>query len=301
MNKINKMLIILGSAKCGTSALAGHLDKHPDIALIDGKEPRYFTTIHHSAWTGPAGEGFQNSCIASEADYLAGFAELTPETWALDASTDYIWRSESIELIKTFAQTAEVKLVCVLRDPLERAISEYNHTLRHGWETLSFGESLDAEGQRRRDLFHPLFYHKRRSTILKDVAAYRAAFGDDLLILDYQDVKNGTAAIEKVSAHIGLSGLSVETIEKRNVSQIPRSKLAKAIKDSTRIRQIARRIVPQKLRARAWTALHAEAGKVKTVTDAEKAKFVQEMRDEILACLAHPLIPTDHWTCTKYL
>ncbi len=120
MSEISKLLVIAGCAKSGTSALAHHLSSHPDICLGKEKEPKFFTNFGDRTWTGPASEGQMNSLISNREDYEANFDGLREGQWAIDASTDYIWSRETPDLLAAFAEGCDVRVICVVRDPLDR-------------------------------------------------------------------------------------------------------------------------------------------------------------------------------------
>lgn len=293
---LTKLLVVIGSAKSGTTALAHYLGSRADIRLGDEKEPKHFTNFAQMRWTGPASEGFLNTLLADRATYEANFPDLAPGQWALDASTDYIWCEASPDLLHQFGQTADLRLICVTRDPLARAISEYNHTLRHGWETLSFRDALAAEPERIAQGWHPLFYHRRRSTIAADVARYHALFGERLLILDYDELAAPDTLLTRISDFLDLDPPEeLAPMERKNTSRLPRNRMLGQLLQSESAKVAARHLLPQALRQKLWRGLHTDASAVKTVHEAEIDALREAMADEIAACQASPLIHTDNW------
>lgn len=293
---IGKLLVVVGSAKAGTTSLAAWLDQHPLCQLGRQKEPRFFTDFNQRRWQGPGAEQFIATLVSDWDSYLANFPGLGPDTWAIDASTDYIWNGGALERIAEFSKGREVKVVCIIRDPVSRAVSEYNHTLRHGWEDLSFRQSLIAEHSRIRDGFQPLFYHARRSRVHDDIQLAQALFRDDLLILDYAALQDPKTAISQIFDFIGVSNLAIDSEERRNQSFLPRNIIAKRVIESQSIRKIARTLVPKPLRQAAWHSLWKNARSVKTVSPEEVMFFREQLQDEISACIASQNIPTASWT-----
>ena len=293
---ISKLLVVIGSAKAGTSAFASWLDSQPMFRLGQEKEPRFFTDFHTRRWQGPGAEIFTASLVSTPEAYRRNFPGLEPDTWAVDASVDYIWSEGSLERIQAFSAGREVKVIAILRDPVARAVSEYNHTLRGGNETLSFRAALEAEAERARDGFQPLFLHQRRSRVHDDIHRAKALFGDDLLILDYAQMGDPAAVLRQVGPFLGVEDFTVPEPERRNESYLPRNALARGLLQSGGLRQAARRLVPQRLRRAVWQGLHANARTLETVSAAEKAEFRSLLADEIAACAACDLIPTGNWT-----
>lgn len=291
----DRLLVIAGSAKAGTTALAHSLASHPDIVAGTQKEPRYFTRFAQRTWNGPASEGFARTIITNAADYAANFPGLAPTQWAIDASTDYLWCTDSPELIRAYARNAEVKIVCIVRDPVERAVSEYNHTLRHEWESGSFAEALDAEAERMRASWHPLFYHCRRSTVRADLHRFHDAFKDDLMILDYADLKEPSAVLDRLAKFLDIAPPAEVEMPQKNQSFLPRNQIAKRVLNSRALKLVGRGLVPSQFRKRIWQSLHTSSRHVQTVSKPELWKMCALLSDEIEACLVDPLVPTSSW------
>jgi hypothetical protein len=290
---MDHLLIIIGCAKCGTSALAQMLDAQPAFRRGTHKETKFFCDLSYQDWTGPGAEGFLHNLETLD-EFHANF-DLKPGQWAIDASTDYIWFPRALDKISAFAETRPVKLICLVRDPISRAVSEYNHTIRAGWETLSFAHSLEAEADRFAKGYQPLFYHQRRSTISADIARYRDRFGDDVLILDYAAMNNPDGVLQTISDFIGVTPAPYTPLAPKNQSLLPRNKLLAGMLKNDRLRGLARGLVPQALRAKLWDAMHTNARNLQTVSPAEKDMLRDLLKDEIAACLAADYIPTENW------
>ncbi|TCS59815.1 sulfotransferase family protein [Primorskyibacter sedentarius] len=298
MAEITKLLAIIGSAKAGTTALAHHLGNHPQACLSKSKEPRYFSTMAEQKWTGPRGDVFRRWIPTDLETYTAKFEDLSEGQWAIDGSTDYIWREETPNLLERFSEHCDLRVLCILRDPVERAVSEYNHTLRLKFETLSFKDSVLAEEKRRAEGWQPLFYHKRRSTVSADVRRYADRFGDRFMVLDYAELRDADAATRRVYDFLGVPHMPVEDMERLNESYIPRNAFAKSVLTSDLIKGVGRALLPTAIRRSIRKGLVANARDVVTVKPEERAWFRDLLADEIEACIREPMIPTQNWTCT---
>lgn len=290
-----RLLIIAGCAKSGTTALAHHLSTHADLVGGIEKEPRYFTRFSEKMWSGPASESFIKTICKNAMDYTGNFPTLRQNQWAIDASVDYIWCPDAPRLIKEFANYSDVKIICLVRDPVERAISEYNHTLRHGWESLTFSESLDVENERIHAGWHPLFYHVRRSTVLQDIKDYKSAFQSDLLILDYADLRHPAAVLNKIADFLDIPRFVNISISRENESLIPRNTLSRYLLNNQRIKNFARLTTPASLRNHISSKLRTDSRNVQTVSMGERQKVRELLADEIAGCIADPIIPTNNW------
>jgi hypothetical protein len=104
-------VMLIGAQKSGTTSLAHQLGSHPEICLSDEKEPAYFNT--------------QVDWRAGLGDYHALFAPSDGQL-CLEASTMYTFLPEfGGTHDRIHAYNPDVKLVYVMRDPVERMLSNY--------------------------------------------------------------------------------------------------------------------------------------------------------------------------------
>lgn len=101
---------IIGIPKSGTTSLAQYLYKHPDILPAQKKELNYFSWIKF--------QGFSN--------YLKNFPLKSEKNHSLtfDATPSYFYFKEAPKRIAKFFP--EAKFIALLRDPVERAFSDWN-------------------------------------------------------------------------------------------------------------------------------------------------------------------------------
>lgn len=266
------------------------------MCLGKEKEPKFFTNFGEKTWTGPATKGHVASLISDSEDYEANFEGLRDGQWALDASTDYIWCDVTPDLLAAFAENCEVRVICIVRDPVARATSEYNHTLREDWEDLSFSESLKAEQTRYDHGWHPLFYHQRRSTVCDDLRRFADRFEDRFLVVDYAELSDVQALTNRIFSFLGLSAIPVSEIARKNVSFLPRHPIAKAALNSSVLKRVGSALLPAAARKPIWDLLHTNARNVATVHEHELRLFRELLSEEIDKCVQDPLVPTDNWS-----
>jgi hypothetical protein len=195
----------------------------------------------------------------------------------------------------------ELRLICLTRDPFDRAVSEYIHTRQLGMETLSFAERLEAEPRRIAERAHPLFYHRRRSRIAADIARFRARFGERLLVMPMEALKDHDAALARIADFMGIAHIPLETAEVKNRLRMPRKQAAGTLTGNATFRAMGRRLLPSGLRARMRQALYVEARRVVNVPQKEAPGYLAQMVDEVAACVASPDIDTRHWPSVETL
>ena len=115
--------LVIGAAKAGTSSLHRYLDLHPEISMSKLKEPKYFVRevspefLHDF----PEFEGFHT---VRRDDYLGLFEPGTPLRG--ESSTAYSHFPQFPGVPEAIhAEVPDMKLVYLVRDPVERAVSQY--------------------------------------------------------------------------------------------------------------------------------------------------------------------------------
>lgn len=132
--------IIVGAQKCGTSSLYRYINEHPAVAAAAGKEVHYFD------WHFRRGTNWYRAHFPTVA-YRAWFRARSGQPLVTgEASPYYLFHPQVPGRVR--ALLPDVKLIALLRDPVERAWSSYNHQVRAGEESLSFAEAIDREPER---------------------------------------------------------------------------------------------------------------------------------------------------------
>jgi hypothetical protein len=290
-------LFLIGAPKCGTTSVAAWLGRFPEVSVASAKEPAHFTDFAEIDWTGPGVRIFDRPWTGDRAAWEGLFADEGTAAWRVDASTDYLWCPASPDLIAAFAGTARVKVAVILRDPVERALSEYQHTLRDGFTTDPLREALAREEERKAKRMHPLFYHVTRSRYRDAVHRYHELFGDDLLILDYHRLGDGE--LDRLAGHLDLPDLPQDDFETRNQGFVHRHPRLRTLMRNPAALRVSRKIVPKPLRAsvRGMVESLARSRYRPSATDIENLR--SRLADEIRACRKDPLIPTGNWTLAK--
>jgi hypothetical protein len=133
--------LIIGAQKAGTTALFAYLRWHPELTGPSWKEVSFFDRRY-----------------GAERSYRASFPA-KPRQWLVaqrrgrrplvgEASPSYILHPLAPRRVARMVPS--VRLIALLRDPVERAYSHYQHEVRLGREPLSFEEALDREDERLR-------------------------------------------------------------------------------------------------------------------------------------------------------
>ena len=121
--------LVIGAQKSGTTSFFHYIAQHPKIFDHKAKELHFFD-LHYGR--GAAWYRSQFPLLASvKKDSLVG--EATPY---------YLCHPHAPKRIHGLVP--DVKLIVLLRDPVDRAISHYFHEVKKGRETLSIDEAMMA-------------------------------------------------------------------------------------------------------------------------------------------------------------
>jgi hypothetical protein len=179
---------IVGAGKAGTTSLYHYLGQHPQIFMSPIKEPSYFASEIRA---GDLSETFRRHVkkqsrhlrriladprrakpmgwlVEDWDDYVALFANARDEIAIGEATPSYLWSETSARNIH--ARLPEARIVMLLRDPAERAFSQYMHQLAEGLTRYSFREQIEramrpANGEPKLGILHPFLevglYHEQ--------------------------------------------------------------------------------------------------------------------------------------------
>jgi len=124
--------LIIGGQRCGTTSLFEYLCRHPSVCRPVVKELQFFTYRFDRgvAW------------------YRSNFPSVVNAKGrkTFEATPYYLFHPDAPRRAASVLPGAQ--LVALLRNPVDRAYSHYQHNVLRGTESLSFEEALDAEAER---------------------------------------------------------------------------------------------------------------------------------------------------------
>jgi hypothetical protein len=139
---------IAGVPKAGTTALHAALAQHPALFMSAVKEPKFFLTDGPPpAQGGPGDAKTYREHVWRRADYEALFAGAPAGALRGEATPFYLYSREAQRRIR--AQIPAARLIVVLRDPVERAHSNWTHLWSAGLDPVGDVVQACAEEDRR--------------------------------------------------------------------------------------------------------------------------------------------------------
>ena len=130
-------LLIVGAAKSGTTSLHNYLSQHPDVFMSKHKEPHFLINNEIGLSRIPKGINKIN-------DYSNLFLNSENYQYRGESSAMYLQFPEiAIKNIKKYLDK-DVKIIIMLRNPVDRAFSGYQHVKRYNTdEDLEFQKAID--------------------------------------------------------------------------------------------------------------------------------------------------------------
>lgn len=231
-------LLIAGAQKAGTTSLTDYLAQHPAICAHERSEISFFIDDeeHGRGW-GASFDRFYGHC--------------RPDAVLLAKSVAVL--GSSALMARVYAHNPAIRIIVVLRNPVDRAVSAYRYAVRKGLETIdTFDEAVEA----------PLSRHggdtvRVRNTSYLAQGAYLShvrrlyeLFGrDQVLIHLYEDLASdpiGVCARTFVFAGVE-SGFLPEVGRRRNTSAAPRSRrLARVLSSQHPLKRAVREALPSR-------------------------------------------------------
>jgi hypothetical protein len=186
---------IVGSAKAGTTSLYSYLRQHPDIFMPEWKELSFFIGDKY----GPLHK------VKKPIYYYRLFEKVYNYKAVGEASTSYLYDTASPELIKN--KLGIVRIIILLRDPVDMSYSLYNHQVRREGEQLeTFEAALEVEHDRISDPnfrkkcygWHANYYYFQRGLYFEQVKRYLNKFGkENVKIILLDELKNDPVKISQ--------------------------------------------------------------------------------------------------------
>ena len=214
--------VIAGAPKAGTTALHAALATHPGLYLSPVKEPKYYLTDGRppprSRHRGPGDAHSAREWIWRRAEYLALFGGAPAGAVRGESTPFYLY--DRAAHARLAADVPGVKVVVVVRDPVDRAWSNWVHLRADGLEPeADFLTAVRLE-QRRTDAGWAPFWHYRA------LGAYGAQLRDllrhvpreQVVVLRYRElVDSPTDTLDRVSTFLGVPTGIAHTVAPENV------------------------------------------------------------------------------------
>jgi hypothetical protein len=256
-------VMIVGAAKSGTTSLYRMLSNHKSIYFPPSqKEPFYFCFQGKE----PMGldEDSKSRHIWRTEDYLSLYKDCPSEALAVDASTAYLYKfDESIsQMAELYGEKLkEVKVIILLRNPVQRAYSHYTYLVRNGFETLPFEEAIKVENIEARKERRWGFDYLGYSSYPDQVKAYIEAFPHCKILLT-EDMREPVSFMKEVTDFLGIEPMEEVNEVQANPSGIPKSRFLVNVLRKNKVLKSMVNLLPEAQKHRLLDKRDAMMGKL---------------------------------------
>ena len=207
-------LLIVGAAKCGTTSLHNYLKQHPDIFMTAHKEPHFLINSE-------IGTRRVHKAVTTLEAYKKMFETDRDYRYKGESSVMYLAFPEfSINNIKKYLDP-DVKIIIMLRSPIERAFAGYLHNLRYNpAEDLSFEEAVDKSEERyhQEEDMTPDTRYLHVGRYSSQVDSFMNDFKNNVHVIIYDDYVNDIdACLSNVFDFLEVGRISVDTSRRHMV------------------------------------------------------------------------------------
>lgn len=245
--------LIIGAAKSGTGALHYYLKQHPQIYMSPVREPHFFALEGEPLnFQGPGDDETINQlAITAIADYLELYQDVSDEVAIGESSVSSLYKPEAAQRIHRHIPS--VKLIVILRNPVERAYSSYLYMVARGREPCAtFLEALQEEERRIKDNWQHIWHYQKMGFYYEQLKRYLDRFdAEQLKVYLYDDfVSNSQNVLKDVFRFLDVDdAFQPDTSLKPNVSGVPSHKALYALlMQPGPIRRLLKGLLPRKLR-----------------------------------------------------
>lgn len=294
---------LIGPPKAATTALHGALAAHPRLHLSAMKEPKYFLCGDRPPPRagGPGDAHSYREWVWRRADYEALFDDAPPGTLRGESTPFYL--SDVAAKARIAAELPQAKLIVVLRDPVDRAYSNWTHLWSDGLEPEGdFITACDLEERRLRDGWAPFWQYTGLGRYGQQLRHLLSLFPrEQVHLLRYRDlVARPAEVLDGICTFLGVETGVVTEVPRANVSTyVDRSPLSSGLGALARVgAEVGQHFPPQLWRKISGPLLEARRGRQKDrpeLAGADRNELVSRLADDIALLEDVTGWPFDDW------
>ncbi len=239
--------LVAGVPKAGTTALHTALSRHPGLYLSPIKEPKFFLTDGPPPTRGGPGDALTYREHVWQRDrYEALFDAAAPGALRGEATPLYLYDAGAMERIR--ALIPDAALIVVIRDPVERAHSNWTHLWSAGLEPEGdFLRACEEEAGRIAAGWASFWHYTGLSRYGEQLERAFSLFPrEQVLVLRYRRlIEEPAAVLDQICGFLGVETGLLAEIPRENVTAHPEPTLAhRAVSLGMRVSDTAGRLLP---------------------------------------------------------
>jgi hypothetical protein len=215
--------LVVGAPKAGSTAIHAALERHPQLYLSDPKEPKYFLTgglpPRRENHRGPGDRHSSQEWIWDRHHYEHLFDRAAPGQLTGESTPFYLWDRRAHLRIKQ--AIPEVKLIAAIRDPVDRAYSNWTHLWADGLETEpDFRRACELESRRAAQGYAPFWRYLELGRYGEQLEHLFSVFDrEQVFVLRYRDLVDRPAeSLNAITGFLGVEQDVITSIPSSNVS-----------------------------------------------------------------------------------
>lgn len=277
---------IIGASSCGTTSLYHYLKQHPQIYMSPAKEPHYFSfSDKRFSPVKLKSKIYEQSSINSLEEYQKLFMGRTDEVAVGESSASYIYSVDASQRIYELVPNA--KIIAILRNPVDRAYSNYLRCVRDGHECiLDFTKALSLEPTRIQNNWSPKWFYKSKGFYYEQLKRYFDCFDSKNIFICLYDELNEApySLIKKIFDFLQVDNTFKPDISTRkNVSLIPRNQyINDLINQPNSLVETLRLILPWGIYKQLMIMIKNMNSIKPAIQSNERIVLIQEYQEDIL-------------------
>lgn len=276
--------LIIGAAKAGTTALHTYLRQHPQIYMTPTKETNFFAWEGENInFQGPGDEALKDFSITDLQTYQAEFQQVNNEVAIGEACPLYLYSNQAAKRIKSYIPN--VRLIVILRNPIERAYANYLHLVRDDREPLQdFALALQDEAKRIANNWEWFWHYIQLGYYGTQLQRYYDIFDrQQIKVYLYEDLRsNLLTLVEDIFQFLEVETSFVPDMTiKPNKSGMPKNKFAHYfLTKPNPLKTILKPLFPAKLRQK----IQHQNLNTPQISQEVRDKLTEIYREDILHC-----------------
>jgi hypothetical protein len=215
--------LVIGAPKAGTTALHVALARHPGLYMSAVKEPKFFLTDGPPPTKGGPGDALTyREHVWRRPEYEALFDPAPPGTLRGESTPLYLYDRAAMRRIRETIPGA--RLIVVLRDPVERAHSNWTHLWSAGLEPVGDFVRACGEEERRVEAGWASFWHYIGLGRYGEQLEYLFTLfpREQVLVLRYRLLVDEPAqTLDRICEFLGVAPGVLTEIPRQNVTSHP--------------------------------------------------------------------------------
>ena len=294
---------VVGAPKAGTTAVFNWLQEHPDVFLPSVKEPGYFAYAGQSAepLAGPYDPDYYARITVDSRDYGQLYAQAGVRLTG-DVSPVYLVQHDAAARIARARPDA--RIIILLRDPVDRAFSQYLHHVRDGLEPAPcFEMALEQETARLHAGWSWGHGYATHGHYARQIERYLDVFSrDQILFLDFAHLNAEPANCwHQICAHLRLRPTEFIRNARVNVTSsmvrvTGRPAVTHALRHPGLAQRMLKPLLSQGVRARLRHWLEGNSKPVPLLQQMSRNRLSAQFAPEYAQIEAQTGLSLGHWT-----